>query len=295
MTTVELDQLRSYLAVVDHGSFHAAARVLGLSQPAISQQIRKLELSVGGVLLIRSRAGCRPTPEASEFVRLARSVLVLAERTRQSLARGEVIVGASSNIGTFLLPALFQQVCERFAEEFQCRLRLENNLEVARLLEHREIDLGFMEWWDRRAGFQATRWRTEELQVLLPTGHPLATEKEIDPLALAACRLIGGEPATGTGTLLKKQLGKKAALLQVSMNLGSTQAVKEAVRNGMGVSLILKGAYHPEQDGRSLVLRPLKGKRLNKPLFIVRSEEFEKGEPVERVVRSFLESTRRAV
>ena len=144
--------VRTFLALVENKSFQAAATQLKLAQPTVSQQIRKLEQQLGVLLVRRARSGCEPTQAAFTFLPYAESLIRINQRALAAIQSGQVRVGASSNVGIYMLqpyvrtflngrdPALFDLVIDR-------------NPVIAQKLVDAEIDVAVMEWWDRRPGF----------------------------------------------------------------------------------------------------------------------------------------------
>ncbi len=265
---LNLDQVATYLTILRVGSFHEAARQLGVSQASVSQQLRKLEHTVGTQLVIRDRAGCRPRPQAGEFARYATALVDLADRATRSLTRPLVAVGAASNIGTYLLPPLHRRFLEHHGDTAELRPTIDHNQAIADLLDTDAVDVALMEWWDNRPGFTANIWRTEELVVIVGPAHPWRSRQSIRLAELAGQPLLGGEPFSGTGTILRQHLRQAEPLPTVTMNLGSTEAVKTAVRNGLGISLVLAGAIQDEAAHGGLHVLHIADVKLRKELHL---------------------------
>jgi DNA-binding transcriptional LysR family regulator len=104
--------------------------------------------------------------------------------------------------------------------------------------------------------------------VIVPNDHPLAGAGTISTDELLRLNLIGGEPGSGTGTLLRRILGEHAAKLKVTHNLQSTEAVKSAVRAGLGCSIVLAGAVREEAAAGRFVVLTLNDAKLEKVLYI---------------------------
>lgn len=266
-------------------NFRAAARALGLSQGAVSQHVYKLEQSLGARLLVRHAHGCAPTPEGAEFVPYAESLLRLNARAITALTGRRIAVGASSNIGIYLLQPYVKSYLDETRGRHPVEVCIHPNPVVAEKLDAGEIDVAAMEWWDDRPGYVARAWRREELVVIVPRGHAWAELPHISRALLKGAPILGGEPGTGTGRLLARYFGDATRDIRVTARLGSTEAVKQAVKAGLGVSLVLAGTVAEECRAGVLAAIPLEGERPHKELYVVCRESL----PRESLPRRFAE------
>ncbi|MBR0644746.1 LysR family transcriptional regulator [Plastoroseomonas hellenica] len=271
--TPDLLLVEAVLAVVDTGSFRAAAEALGRSQPTVSQQVARLEAELGVTLLLRRRDRCVPTPDGALFLPGARRALEAARQAVAAVRGRPLAIGAASNPGIYLLPARLARAA------MPTVLRLGSNPEtVARLLAG-EVDIAFLEWWEDRPGYEVVRWREEEMVVIVPPGHHWAGLPCLPAAALAEEPMIGGEPGTGTGRLLAGLLGAAAGSLRVARQLGSTDAVKRAVAAGLGISVVMRAAVGDEVAAGSLVAVPLETPGLRRMLLAVLPAEAPQRSP----------------
>lgn len=274
---MNLEFLESYLGVVRTGSFQTAARQLGISQPTVSQHVKKLEQSLGHTLVVRNSGGCTAAPKTEVFLGHAETLLRLAKRARDSLRSPPIVVGASTNIGTYLLQPYFK----KFQDDNQNRIALDvvlgPNPDIARKLEQGELDVAAMEWWDSRSGFIARTFRREALVVIASPDHPWAKRSDIMTSDLSREPMIGGEPGTGTGRILQDVLGAEAKHLRVIMSLGSTEAVKRAVRVGLGISIVFESAVADEVNNDQLAVIPLRRKTIQKNLYVIHRKGLPSG------------------
>jgi len=269
---VNLQHIVTLLAVLHTGSFREAAKQCGLSQPAVSQHIRKLEEFFKVRLIIRDHAGCQPTQEARAFIPYAKSLLRMAERAMSVFQRPSIAIGASSNIGIYLLPPYVKAYLDHHNHSRDVDMVIDCNQVIADKLHSGEIDVAVMEWWDNRPGFTAQLWRKEELVVIVPPQHPWSNLPCIPKHLLKGAKLLGGEPGTGTGRLLKQRFGEYAKDIHVYMHLWSTEAVKQGVKAGLGVSLVLAGTVAQEHMSGTLRAIPIEGQPLQKDLFVIWSK-----------------------
>jgi DNA-binding transcriptional LysR family regulator len=266
---IDLDQVRSFVAVIETGSFRDAARRLNLAQPTVSQHLRKLEATLGHLLVERNRVRTATTVAGLRFLSFAKALLRLEERAHAALDRRTLAIGASSNIGIYLLQPLVRAFASAQPSLGPVDIRIGTNPETARRLEDAEVDIALMEWWDDRPGFEAAVWRREKLVVIVPPGHPWARRKSVEKAMLLREPMIGGEPGTGTARLLQQAFGVDASSLRIGLELGSTEAVKQAVRAGLGVSITLESAVRDEVRAGTLRALRVADTLLAKPLFSI--------------------------
>lgn len=265
---LDLAQVQSFLAVVDQESFSRAATELGTTQPVVSQQIRKLEAAIGKALLVRSHARTVPTSDGSRFLPYARALVRTEVRARQCFTDNRLVVAASTNIGTYLLPRLMKTYAT-LRTSIDLEPMVGTNLQTIQCVETGVADIGLMEWWDDRPGFNAKVWGRESLVVIVSAAHPWARRSTVSREDLFDEPMIGGEPGTGTGTILQQVFGRSAKRLKIAYSVGSTAAVKEAVKAGLGISIVMASSV--EDDVRNGTLRMLSVAkcRLEKQLHLV--------------------------
>ena len=266
---LNLAYVNSFVTVVDKGNFHAAAKVLNCSQPTITQHIRKLELALKMPLIQRGNDGCKPTPRGELFLPYARKLLHMAQRAKSVAMSENFTIGASTNIGVYYLPAHAKAFSKLVKNAEIVNVSIGSNNEIADRLSNGEIDVALMEWWDQRPGFHAEIWHKEAMVVIVPKDHPWSKRRSVSKRMLLAIPMIGGESGTGTATLLREVFGDAAKDLKVSMNLGSTEAVKRAVKAGMGISLALIGAVEQEVKRGELYALPITNGEVVKTFFVI--------------------------
>lgn len=277
---------RTFLAVLNERGFRAAARGLNLSPSTVVEHIKQLEEDLAASLLVRRHGVVEPTSQGAAFAPLARAMLDTAERSRAIVARPALHVAASSNIGTYLLQSMLAAF--QASNPLAVDLWIGSNHGVAERLTNGSADVALMEWWSDRPGFSQHSWRREPLVVIVAPDHPWATRNTIEPSELAGQALLGGEPGTGTNTVLTQQLGLLADKLTAVRGLGSTEAVKRAVRAGRGISLVIKSAVADEVRAGQLVVLPLNGIELAKDLKIISPSGLPEAAPATRFISHVL-------
>ncbi|MEJ2460388.1 MAG: LysR family transcriptional regulator [Candidatus Thiodiazotropha sp.] len=261
--------MATFLALVRNGNFRKAAAERGISQGAISQHIKKLEILLGTQLVERTQQGCSPTSDGERLLPHAESLLRVNGRALNAIQRESVVVGASSNVGTYLLQPEIKAFLDRAGGRCDVELVIRRNPTVAEKLESGEVDVAVMEWWDGRPGCTAALWRREEMLVIVPPDHAWVGMPGIPPSLLCESQMLGGESGTGTGRLLARYFGDRAGGMRSAMSLGSTEAVKQWVKAGLGVSLVLAGSVERERRDGTLCAIPVEGEPLYKELYVV--------------------------
>ncbi|KMQ75590.1 LysR family transcriptional regulator [Marinobacter subterrani] len=271
--------LKSFLSLVRHQSFQVAAEHLGIAQPTLSQHIQKLEQQLEVMLIRRGKARCEPTRAALALVPFANSMLRLDRQARAAVHGSGLRVGASSNIGIYMLQPSIRALRDSPSAP-AVDLVIDTNPAIARQLSNGELDVAVMEWWLPQPGFRSMEWRREPVVLIVPPEHPCADLPEIDRETLAGMTLLGGEPGTGTGRLLAEFFGNEGPFPTVSMQLGSTEAVKQAIKAGLGISLVLAACVREEVRSGSLRAIPVSDPGLAKELMVVCPDAFLDHPPV---------------
>lgn len=271
--------VNTFLALAQVRNFQQAATQLGIAQPTVTQHIQKLEEKVGVTLFRRTRHGCKMTQGAQAFLPYARSLVRINDQALADLSRHQLRIGASSNVGIYLLPPLMKRYLEERAHS-GLELTIESNPSIAEKLDNGELDVALMEWWDGRPGFDAFCWKHEPVVLIVDPSHPLATSSSVSREQVGQLELLGGEPGTGTGRLLTNFFESEGAVPRVSRQLGSTEAVKQNVKAGLGVSLVIRSAVDEEVSYGSLCAIALEDPALTKPLYLVtRTGELDHSPP----------------
>ena len=278
---MNLEWLKTFISLSQTKTFRATAKERGLSQPTVSQHIRHLETVVNSQLLMRYNNGSQLTPAGHNFLPYAQNIVTLWEKAQISLHWQKLMVGASSNIGIYLLPPYIKRYQEKYLDSCPIELTISNNLDIANQLESGQIDLACMEWWDHRANFVSQLWRSEQLVVIMPPNHLWHQYTSLPIESLFDVPILGGERGTGTGRLLQQFLGDRLHRLNITMHLGSTEAVKRAVQAGLGISIVLSSSVTLEVQTGKLIAVPLifNQQSLTKNLWVIWRDTFGEASP----------------
>ncbi|GAQ56792.1 LysR family transcriptional regulator [Streptomyces acidiscabies] len=266
----DLGALELLLAVARVGSLGAAARELGITQPAASSRVRSMERQLGVALVDRSPRGSRLTDAGALVTDWARRIIEAAEafdvgaQALRDRRDSRLRVAASMTIAEYLLPGwLLALRAQR--PDTAVSLLAGNSAAVAEQLLADEVDLGFVEGLSVPAGLDSAVIGHDRLIVVVAPGHPWGRRRK--PLRgeeLAATPLILREKGSGTRQVLDAALG--GLVLRPLIELSSTTAVKAAAVSGAGPAVLSELVVGEELAMRRLVSVPVEGVALGREL-----------------------------
>jgi DNA-binding transcriptional LysR family regulator len=240
-----LRQLEVFSAVARGESVSRAARELSMSQSAVSGSLAELERQFDvrlfervGKRLQLSELGraLRPRAEA-----LCEQALELESGFAGQTEAGELRVGATLSIGNYLCAPLMA----RFMREHpgaRVRLHVANTVEIARQVKNFEIDVGLIEGELSDPELEVTRWRRDELCVFASPKHPLARRKGLSDAELKSAQWILREQGSGTRQTFERAMRGLLPELDVVLELEHTEAIKSAVKAGLGLGCVSRVA-----------------------------------------------------
>lgn len=237
---------KTYLTVLEKKSFSDTAKELNLSQPAISFQIQAIEREYGEMLLDRSGSKIAPTEVGKIFAYFAKEILRADEILRESInefkgiVRGKLKIGASNIPGEYILPSILGAFKKKFSE-VQLVLEIGDTEEIIQKLEEREIDLGFVGNAPQKEYYEVKKFASDNLVCIVSPNHPLSSKNEASLKEIVKEPFIIREGGSGTRKHLEKILNDNHLSfdgLNIIMELGSTQAIINAVEKGVGISIL---------------------------------------------------------
>lgn len=241
---LNLHLLRMFDVVVRTGSFSRAAAVLRISQPAISKGVKDFELQVGCRLLDRTSRGVRPTREGLALSRHA-EVLFAAERAAEdellslrNLDTGSLRIGASTTIATYIIPD-YLGIFHRKHPGIDLHLISANTRDITDLMNAHDLDIALVEGPVESDTLVSEPWRTDVMALIVGPQHRFASAGgAIDGAELRDEILIVREPGSGSREVVAQALSSKEIDPRRTLEIGSTEAIKQAVAAGVGVSIV---------------------------------------------------------
>jgi DNA-binding transcriptional LysR family regulator len=285
--------------VAELKSFSQAAELLSLRQPTISAHVQELEEAVGGKLLYRIPGKVSLTPlgqmladRAKNLLAFKRETLAAVEQFHGTLS-GELWIGGSNIPGEYLLPQKLGAFVKRYPA-VKPILRIRDSAGVVEDLLEGKVELGCVGFKgnDNRLAFEKI-WK-DEMVLAVPKGHPWCRRKSVQLADLRTQNFIARERGSGTLDSLRQLLSKRrdpvGDLLHISMELGSTEAVKQALMAGFGVSILSRISIRHELATGSLVAVPIRGMTMERDFYQVYHGR-RPLHPIAQAFRRFLKST----
>jgi DNA-binding transcriptional LysR family regulator len=275
---MDIRRLEIFCRVIESKSFTRAADAVHLTQPTVSENVRLLEEAVGERLLDRLGREVLPTPAGRILYGYARRMLQLRDEAIQALAEyrgalsGELVFGASTIPGAYLLPRIVAAF-RADHPDIRITLRIAGSDRILDGLLHNEWELGLVGAPARDPRLECRELPGDRLVLAVPPGHRWASRSSVPPAELAGEGIILREKGSGTRRVLEaalKSAGFDPAALAVIAEMGSSEAVRQAVKSSLGIAVLSSLAVAEDlADGRLHGLS-LEGVAMKRPFFIVR-------------------------
>ena len=288
---VELPHLPTFAAAAESSNFTAAAKALGLTQAAVSQRIQILERLLDTSLFDRRGGRVILTDAGRTLHAHARRILDLHRDARAAVtgrtapAGGELAIAASSVPGEHLLPALLTDFGKAYPH-VRVRAAVSDSLAVTGQVERGEVSLGLV---GRKTDNPHLEFRflvSDRMVLVAAPGHPLARKRAVTLDHLAAHPLVLREAGSGLRHCFEKALeraGRSLSEFRVALELGSNEAIRGAVRRGVGVGVLSALA------AARLRVLPVKGLHCDRDMFVVQDRRRVLSVPA-RLFLTFLEA-----
>ncbi len=282
-------QLQIFEAIARHMSFTRAAEELFLTQPTVSMQMKKLTDHIGtpqferiGSQLYLTDAGKELLHTCTEiFSELDRYEMMVADL--QGLKKGKLRITIVTT-AKYFVPSLLGTFCKRFPG-VEASLNVTNREQALTRLEENLDDLYVLGQPPEDLHVESQPFLDNPLVVLAPVGHPLADEKNITLERFAEEPFLVREAGSGTRKVVKRLFDEHGLRLNVRMELGSNEAIKQAVIGGLGVSILSRHALHHEPRATKICILDVQGFPILRQWYVV----YPVGRQLSIIARTFLE------
>lgn len=288
----ELPHLATFAKAAEQGSFTAAASELGITQAAVSQRIAVLEKELRTSLFDRRSGKIALTERGQRLYKFARKILDLHMQARTSLngfhpaVSGDLPIAASSVPGEYFLPPLLSA----FQAEHpgvHVRATVSDSSLVLKDIEKGRATLGLVGQKTENPNLEFRPIASDSLVLIVNSKHPSLGRKTLSLKALRNERLIIREPGSGSRCALENGLaraGTSLAALNVTLELGSNAAIKDAVQRGLGVAFLSQLAVQKEISSGELQSIAVKDVDLERDFYLV----FDRRRPLPPTAAAFL-------
>lgn len=272
---MHIETFQVFCDLVDTASFSEAAARNGISQSAVSQQVRALEERYGVTLVERGRRHFSVTREGEAFLRAARTIVEAWSGIGRDLGSmrdavgGTLVVATVYSIGFHELPPYLEEFRRRFPEvDLQVHYRRSN--QVYSDVSENRADLGLVAYPQERKGLEIEpAWR-DRLVVICPPGHPLAKRRSISLKAIDGERFISFEPDLPTRKAIDAMMAQAGISVKEVVEFDNIETVKRGVLIENALSIVPGESVGSEVKAGSLVRIPIEGTFVWRPLGIVR-------------------------
>nr|WPV72508.1 rubisco operon transcription regulator [Navicula sp.]WPV72665.1 rubisco operon transcription regulator [Navicula sp.] len=280
MLPFTLQQLRILKALATEKNFTRAAQVLHLSQPSLSKQIKTLEKNLDILLINRENNKISLTENGKVFLQYSERILALCEESCRALIdlkngdRGNLTVGASQTIGTYLMPRVLALFAQNYPQ-LDLKVQVNSTRLIANNVLNREIDIAVVGGEipnELKKILTIKDFVEDELSLIISKSHPFATKKRIKKENLYYLNFI----TLNSNSTIRKfidniliQNGIETNQLKVIMQFNSIEGIKTAVSLGLGAAFVSSSAIEKEIELKTIEILKIDNLRITRRLSII--------------------------
>ncbi|WP_233262154.1 LysR family transcriptional regulator [Vitiosangium sp. GDMCC 1.1324] len=270
-TRLDPRRLEVFRVVATTGQVSAASRLLHLSQPAVSAQVRQLEQECGRPLLVRTARGVRLNEAGRALLEYAQRVHQLLDEAALAISSeeetgGELVLATSTTVASSVVPQLLASFL-RVHRGLQVRVEVGNTTQVLGWVGEGRAPLGLVEGHARAAGIRLERYLDDELVPVVSAQAPAELLRVRSVESLRSVPLLWREPGSGTRAVLERALrraGVRRGAQAGDLQLGSNEAIQGAVMLGLGVGFLSRWSIQGELAQGRLRVLPIPGLRVER-------------------------------
>ncbi len=274
---LDLKKLQVFVFVLEHQSFSKAAELANVTQPTVSGHIKALEEYFGVTLFDRHTREVIPTPAGFLLHRYAKRIVRLIEEMEREMTcykdgrKGKLFLGGSTIPGQYVLPKILSGFKELYPG-IQVSVKIADTNEIVNLVSEGELELGIVGAKVVETNLSYEPCYEDEIILVVSRDFDIGEKKELHPEEVRNIPLIARERGSGTWLTAKKALkeaGCPLEKLNIVAELGSTEAVRQAVKNGLGGAFLSRRAVAEDLESGVLKEIPLKGLSIRRNFYIV--------------------------
>jgi DNA-binding transcriptional LysR family regulator len=294
---LDLRRLEVFAKVAELGSFSRAAEALFLTQPTVSEHVRGLEDEMGLQLLDRLGRGATTTRAGELLLGYARRMLALAREAQQALDQfqgrmsGELVVGGSTIPGEYVLPGLIGRFKAKYPD-ISVSLLIGDSRQVSEWVDQGRAEVGVIGARPTSRALESRELMPDELVIVVPATHGWAARKTVSLDELRREPMVVRERGSGSREAVEHVLetaGVSLTSFRLVGEMGSTQAIKQAVRAGVGIALISRRAVEDECRAGLVACVKVKDLKVARSFYLVTHKDRTRS-PLAQAFLDFLES-----
>ncbi len=293
MIRATLQQLRVFQAVAEHRSYTRAAEEIHLSQPGVSIQVKRLEEILDATLFEKMGNQIFLTAEGKELLDTCHDIFNRLGGFEEKLKElhGEVtgpLRLSAVTTAKYFLPQYLGGFLRKYPQVVP-KLKVSNHERIIERIEANADDIYIMATLPPREDIAAHKFLADQLVILAHPNHPLAKKTKIKLEQLAPERILTREPGSGIRHTVERMFRERGIDIEPYMELGSGEAIKQAVMSDLGISILSSFSLKLELQSKQLVLLDVEGFPLNRNWYAVH----RKGKYLSRAAKTFLDYLQR--
>lgn len=279
-----MQQLEALIHLVEERSFSRAAKRMHLTQPSLTKHIRNVEEALGAKVVNRSSRSLALTPEGKVLYDYARRIIRLRDEARERVLRlretesGDILVAASTIPATYILPYAISGFRKKFPE-IRVTVRTADSSDVIETVLDNGAEIGFIGKKPSGGKLIAEELWKDRLVLAVPSGHPWVKRRSVRIAEIAEAPFVIREKGSGTREALEECLretvGPGLPLLNIAAELGSSEAVKEAIIAGLGISVVSVHAIRRELKSGLLTALAIEGCPIERSFYLIYRRQFD--------------------
>lgn len=295
---ITLQQMESLLCLIQEGSFSRAAQKMLLTQPALTKNIKNIEDALGAKVVNRSKAGISLTPTGNILYSYTRRILKLRNEANEKIlklsdnAGGDIYIGASTIPGTYILPRVLG-VLKKEHPAICVHVQTADSVEAINMVLDKQVEIGFIGKKPFNNKLIAEKLGRDRLVLAVGPNHPWRKKKSVTLPELMAESFIIREKGSATREALEQCLRESYSINLSQFNicgeLSSSEAIKEAILAGFGISVVSIRAIERELAQGLLFEVDLSGCKLERDFYLIYLRQWEMT-PVHKLFIDFIKS-----
>ena len=289
---MNFNQLKAFYYSVKCGSLSAAAEALYITQPAVTKQIQQLHATYGIKLLNRFGKKMVLT-DAGEVLYDFASKIFEAEIQAEEILRdfqqrksGRIRIHASESFGAYYLPFMVNLFRKKYPAPIQISVNIFPNPVVIENTAKLETDLGFVSYPLEHKKLLVREVLEDRLVLIAPPSHPFSRKKVLHPRHLEGQPIIMHEKGSGTRDIIDAFLRNNNLSVSISLELSNNEAIKRAVEQGMGLSLISEHVVREEIHGKKLKAIPFADPSLKRKFYLIHHKDKYLSQPLQIFIQT---------